>query len=65
MYFATPSNQEEANPISTDEKFSILSNTIKSLKMDQGWVCLVDLVLNHAARNADWVVEHPEVTYNL
>jgi hypothetical protein len=25
----------------------------------------MDLVLNHAARNSDWVYKHPEVTYNL
>jgi hypothetical protein len=25
----------------------------------------MDLVLNHAARNSEFVYKHPEVTYNL
>ena len=28
-------------------------------------IIIMDLVLNHAARNSEWVAAHPEVTYNL
>ena len=47
-----------------EQQMELLQQTVETLQKEQGWLCFVDVVLNHAARNAEWVLQHPEVTYN-
>ncbi|CDW81227.1 glycogen debranching enzyme [Stylonychia lemnae] len=51
--------------LAQEEQLELLKATIDNLKQEQGWVFIMDIVLNHSARNSDWVAKHPEVTYNL
>jgi glycogen debranching enzyme len=37
---------------------------MNQIKEQYGLLGIVDIVLNHTANNSEWVLEHPEATYN-
>ena len=41
-----------------------LENKLLQLKSEQGLLGIVDIVLNHTANNSEWILEHPDATYN-
>uniref|UniRef100_A0A0R3RYQ6 HDGE_amylase domain-containing protein n=1 Tax=Elaeophora elaphi TaxID=1147741 RepID=A0A0R3RYQ6_9BILA len=59
----------QLNPnFSTTEKrytYDDLATLIKDLEKDFHLLSLQDVVWNHAARNALWLLEHPQCAYNL
>eukprot|EP00347_Sterkiella_histriomuscorum_P000287 403376460 len=62
IYFSPQDLKQE---LSSDEQLTQLKQQIAQMKQDQGWIFIMDLVLNHAARNSQWVADNPQVTYNL
>ncbi|EFO20837.2 hypothetical protein LOAG_07652 [Loa loa] len=59
----------QLNPnFSTTKKqytYDDLAILIKNLERDYHLLSMQDVVWNHAARNASWLLEHPECAYNL
>ncbi|VBB30985.1 unnamed protein product [Acanthocheilonema viteae] len=59
----------QLNPnFSTTEKqytYDDLAILIESLEKDYHLLSMQDVVWNHAARNASWLLEHPQCAYNL
>jgi len=49
--------------ISYNDQLRKLKSTVESIRED-GMLCFMDVVLNHAARNSEFLAEHPEATYN-
>ncbi|CAI4224223.1 unnamed protein product [Auanema sp. JU1783] len=51
----------------TDEKRFTLTDvdvTVKNLEKQYGLLTVQDVVWNHAAKNSNWLQEHPECSYN-
>lgn len=55
----------ECQNLTTEERIKQLSNTIKIIREKHNLLCFVDVVLNHAAINSSWLIEHPEAAFNL
>lgn len=54
---------DQPNPL-IGEDFAELENFIKKIEDDWHILTIQDVVLNHAAKNAKWLQEHPECAYN-
>ncbi|GFS37714.1 glycogen debranching enzyme [Trichonephila inaurata madagascariensis] len=62
-------NQLKLNPIFDSPTKKCTLNDISALveKMRKEWkiITITDIVLNHTANESEWLLEHPESTYNL
>ena len=50
--------------MSPEERLKSLKNLLDNMRDEYGLLSIVDIVLNHTANNSEWIVDHPEATYN-
>lgn len=48
-----------------DSSYVKMRELVKTLRRDWGVMCMVDVVWNHTAFDTPWLMQHPEVGYNL
>ncbi|GFU16736.1 glycogen debranching enzyme [Nephila pilipes] len=62
-------NQLKLNPIfdSPDKKCQMndISALVEKMRTEWKIITITDVVLNHTANESEWLLEHPESTYNL
>ncbi len=51
--------------LSVDKSYVKMRELVKSLNRDWGVLSMVDVVWNHTAFDTPWLLQHPEVGYNL
>ncbi|PIC44676.1 hypothetical protein B9Z55_004964 [Caenorhabditis nigoni] len=50
--------------VGTDTKFENIQSLVEDIERSWGVLTVQDVVWNHAAKNATWLLEHPESAYN-
>ena len=50
--------------MSVEERFEQLSETVRTLRNENGLIGIVDIVLNHVANNSHWIEDHPEACFS-
>ena len=62
-------NQLKLNPIFSPGKtkygFSDLGKLVEHIRKDWKVASITDLVYNHTASNSDWLLDHPESSFNV
>ncbi|CAE7367416.1 AGL [Symbiodinium natans] len=54
----------ESPPADTEGRFQVVQNAVERLE-ELGLLSAVDIVLNHSAGSAPWLLEHPESAYSV
>ncbi|KAE9549903.1 hypothetical protein FO519_006887 [Halicephalobus sp. NKZ332] len=54
----------KVNPAFGEVSFDDVGSVIKELEDEWGMLAIQDVVWNHAAKNSQWLQEHPECAYN-
>ena len=47
-----------------DARIKLLKNTVDHAREEYGLLGIIDIVLNHTASNSEWLLQHPESSYN-
>jgi glycogen debranching enzyme len=64
-YFFGGKEKAEKEGFSTREhRIQYLKEKMHTIREQYGLLGIIDIVLNHTANSSEWIVEHPEATYN-
>eukprot|EP00931_Biecheleriopsis_adriatica_P078361 TRINITY_DN51816_c0_g1_i1.p1 TRINITY_DN51816_c0_g1~~TRINITY_DN51816_c0_g1_i1.p1 ORF type:complete len:688 (+),score=108.01 TRINITY_DN51816_c0_g1_i1:85-2148(+) len=55
----------EAPPESKEKRLEVVKQSVQRLEKEHGLLSAMDIVLNHCAGSAPWLLEQPESAYNI